>query len=51
MKEQLTKEYIQAVYEFLFFCDMKWDHTGPTQFYNGECIHYKHFMKAKRGSL
>lgn len=51
-RERTEKEdYRDAVYEFLFYTDKKWEHQGPTQFFNGVSIHYSDFMKAKRGSL
>lgn len=47
----MTKEYIAAVYEFLFYVKKKWDFEGATQYFNGTLIHYRDFMKAKRGTL
>lgn len=45
------QEYINLVYEYLFYVDKKWNSNGPTAFFHGAKIHYKDFMKAKRGSL
>lgn len=47
----MTEEYKQAVYECLFWHNKTWPHEGPTIFFWGTRIHYKDFMKAKRGSL
>lgn len=47
----MTKEYISSVYEFLFYVNKKWNFDGPSQYFNGNLIHYKDFMKAKRGTL
>ena len=47
----MTKEYINEVYNFLFYTNGEWKHEGSTQYYWGTLIHYRDFMKAKRGTL
>lgn len=47
----MPEHYIKKVYEFLFYVDKKWQHDGPTQYFDGVLIHYADFMKAKRGAL
>lgn len=50
-EHQKKEDHRNAVYNFLFYCNQKWDHDGPTQFFDGFSIHYSDFMKAKRGEL
>lgn len=47
----MTEAYIGTVYRFLFYCNKEWKHNGPTQYFEGASIHYRDFMKAKRGEL
>lgn len=47
----MTEEYKRTVYEALFYHDKKWPFDGATIFFWGTLVHYKDFMKAKRGSL
>lgn len=48
----MTEEYKRTVYEALFYFDKKWpSENSHTVFFWGTLIHYKDFMKAKRGSL
>lgn len=51
---RLAKEreiFIHAVYECLFYNDKKWPVNSQYMFFDGQLIHYRDFMKAKRGSL
>lgn len=50
-KESLTEQYKKEVYECLFYYDKKWPVDTSSMFFWGTLIHYKDFMKAKRGSL
>lgn len=45
------EEYRRVVYDFLFYCDKKWDFPGQSQYFLGHSIHYSDFMKAKKGML
>ena len=47
----MSEEYKNMVYRFLFYVDKKWEFDGVTQYFYGTLIHYRDFMKAKRGSL
>lgn len=47
----MTKEYVNTVYNFLFYQEGYWGSSGPTQYFEGTLIHYRDFMKAKRGTL
>ncbi len=44
-------DYKEAVYRFLFYVNKQWDFDGPTQYFEGNSIHYSDFIKAKRGAL
>lgn len=47
----MSDDYKKAVYEALFYYNKKWPVDTPNMFFYGTLIHYKDFMKAKRGSL
>ena len=43
--------FVSAVYECLFYNNKKWPVNSQSMFFNGQLIHYRDFMKAKRGTL
>ncbi len=48
---RMTEQYKKAVYEALFYYDKNWPVDTHNMFFWGTLIHYKDFIKAKRGSL